>query len=179
MDRGAWQATVHELTESEETWGLNHHSKDTISQLSYIRRYWGVRISVYLFGGHISTSKTSHLLSLIYLQTMLYLMMTEMFSMPDHVPPLFKTSAENTFPMKKKKKKIKVLKEDKKIHLHLLKPPCVSPTPQLFLRTSSPCDNSIRAASGFLSVLVLLPRGLCTSCFLYIKFSLSLNSHSS
>ena len=36
---------------------------------------------------------------------MLYLMMTEMFSMPDHVPPLFKTSAENTFPMKKKKKK--------------------------------------------------------------------------
>ena len=105
MDRGAWQATVHELTESEETWGLNHHSKDTISQLSYIRRYWGVRISVYLFGGYISTSKTSHLLSLIYLQTMLYLMMTEMFSMPDHVPPLFKTSAENTFPMKKKKKK--------------------------------------------------------------------------
>ena len=103
MDRGAWQATVHELTESEAIQGLNHRSKDTISQLSHIRRYWGVRISVYLFGGYISTSNTSHLLSLIYLQTM-YLIMTEMFSMPDYVPPLFKSSVENTFPMKKEKK---------------------------------------------------------------------------
>ena len=121
MDRGAWRATVREFAESEATYGLNHHSKDTISQLSHIHRYWGVRTSMCLFGGYISTSNTSHLLSLIYLQTM-YLIMTETFSMTDHVPPLFKPSVENTFPMKKKKNE--VLKEDKRIHLDLLKPPC-------------------------------------------------------
>ena len=104
MDRGAWWATVHKLTESEATQGLSHHSKDTISQLSHICRYWGVRTSMYLFGGYISTSNTSHLLSLTYLQTMQFIV-TEMFSMPDHVPPLFKPSVENTFAMKKEKKK--------------------------------------------------------------------------